>query len=72
MAELVQAGKVRYLGLSRGRRPTTLRRAHAVHPITALQTEYSLWAREPEDEILPTCRELGIGFVAYARSGAAS
>jgi aryl-alcohol dehydrogenase-like predicted oxidoreductase len=68
MAELVQAGKVRYLGLSEAS-PETLRRASAVHPITALQTEYSLWSREPEDEILPTCRELGIGFVAYSPLG---
>ena len=63
MAELVAAGKVRHLGLSEAA-PDTIRRAHAVHPITALQTEYSLWTRDPEDEILPTCRELGIGFVA--------
>ena len=62
MAELVQAGKVRYLGLSEAA-PATIRRAHAVHPITALQTEYSLWTRDVEDEILPTVRELGIGFV---------
>ena len=68
MAELVQEGKVRYLGLSEAG-PETLRRANAVHPITALQTEYSLWSREPEDEILPTCRELGIGFVAYSPLG---
>jgi aryl-alcohol dehydrogenase-like predicted oxidoreductase len=68
MAELVQAGKVRYLGLSEAA-PETIRRAHAVHPITALQTEYSLWARDPEVEILPTVRELGIGFVAYAPLG---
>src|SRR5690242_13023294 len=68
MAELVQAGKVRYLGLSEAA-PETLRRASAVHQITALQTEYSLWAREPDEEILPTCRELGIGFVAYAPLG---
>jgi aryl-alcohol dehydrogenase-like predicted oxidoreductase len=68
MAELVQAGKVRYLGLSEAA-PETLRRANAVHQITALQTEYSLWAREPDEEILPTCRELGIGFVAYAPLG---
>src|SRR3954449_5285935 len=64
MAELVREGKVRYLGLSEAS-PGTLRRANAVHQITALQTEYSLWSREPEEEILPTCRELGIGFVAY-------
>ena len=68
MAELVQAGKVRFLGLSEAA-PATIRRAHAVHPIAALQTEYSLWSREPEDEILPTCRELGIGFVAYSPLG---
>ena len=68
MAELVQEGKVRHLGLSEAA-PDTIRRAHAVHPITALQTEYSLWSREPEDEILPTCRELGIGFVAYSPLG---
>ena len=68
MAELVQAGKVRYLGLSEAG-PKTLRRAHAIHPIAALQTEYSLWSRDPEDEVLPTCRELGIGFVAYSPLG---
>ena len=68
MAELVQAGKVRYLGLSEAA-PATIRRAHAVHPITALQTEYSLWSRDPEDELLPTVRELGIGFVAYSPLG---
>jgi aryl-alcohol dehydrogenase-like predicted oxidoreductase len=68
MAELVREGKVRYLGLSEAS-PGTLRRANAVHQITALQTEYSLWSREPEDEILPTCRELGIGFVAYSPLG---
>ena len=68
MAELVQAGKVRYLGLSEAA-PQTIRRAHAEHPITALQTEYSLWSREPEQEILATCRELGIGFVAYSPLG---
>jgi aryl-alcohol dehydrogenase-like predicted oxidoreductase len=68
MAELVQAGKVRYLGLSEAA-PQTIRRAHAVHPITVLQTEYSLWSRDPEDEILPTVRELGIGFVAYSPIG---
>ncbi len=68
MSELVKAGKVRYLGLSEAA-PDTIRRAHAVHPITALQTEYSLWSREPEDEILATCRELGIGFVAYSPLG---
>ena len=68
MAELVQKGKVRYLGLSEAA-PATIRRAHAVHPITALQTEYSLWSREPEQEILRTVRELGIGFVAYSPLG---
>lgn len=68
MAQLVQAGKVRFIGLSEAA-PATIRRAHAVHPITALQTEYSLWSREPEDEILPTLRELGIGFVAYSPLG---
>jgi len=68
MKELVEAGKVRYLGLSEAA-PATIRRAHAVHPITALQTEYSLWTRDPEEEILPTVRELGIGFVAYSPLG---
>jgi aryl-alcohol dehydrogenase-like predicted oxidoreductase len=68
MAELVEAGKVRQLGLSEAA-PETIRRAHAVHPITALQTEYSLWSRDPEDEVLPTVRELGIGFVAYSPFG---
>src|SRR5215216_4987850 len=68
MAELVEAGKVRRLGLS-GAAPETIRRAHAVHPITALQSEYSLWSRDPEDEVLPTARELGIGFVAYSPLG---
>ena len=68
MAELVKAGKVRYLGLSEAA-PATIRRAHAVHPISALQTEYSLWQRECEREILPTVRELGIGFVAYSPLG---
>lgn len=68
MAELVKQGKVRYLGLSEAA-PATIRRAHAVHPITALQTEYSLWSRDPEDEILPTVRELGIGFVPYSPLG---
>jgi aryl-alcohol dehydrogenase-like predicted oxidoreductase len=68
MAELVQAGKVRYLGLSEAA-PETIRRAHAVHPISALQTEYSLWSRDPEDEILATVRQLGIGFVAYSPLG---
>ncbi len=68
MAELVKAGKVRWLGLSEAA-PATLRRAHRVHPISALQTEYSLWSREPEDQILPTIRELGIGFVPYSPLG---
>ena len=68
MAELVRQGKVRFLGLSEAA-PATIRRAHAVHPISALQTEYSLWSREPEAEILPTVRELGIGFVAYSPLG---
>lgn len=68
LAELVGQGKVRYLGLSEAS-PTTIRRAHVVHPISALQTEYSLWSRDPEDEILPTLRELGIGFVAYSPLG---
>ena len=68
MAELVSAGKVRYLGLSEAA-PATIRRAHAVHPIAALQTEYSLWTRDVEEEILPTVRELGIGFVAYSPLG---
>jgi aryl-alcohol dehydrogenase-like predicted oxidoreductase len=68
MADLVRAGKVRYLGLSEAA-PGTIRRAHAVHPISALQTEYSLWSRDPEDEILPAVRALGIGFVAYSPLG---
>src|SRR5881296_1227035 len=68
MADLVRAGKVRWLGLSEAG-PATLRRACAVHPISALQTEYSLWSRDPEDQILATCRELGIGFVAYSPLG---
>jgi aryl-alcohol dehydrogenase-like predicted oxidoreductase len=68
MAGLVRAGKVRYLGLSEAS-PETIRRAHAIHSISALQTEYSLWSREPEDEILETVRELGIGFVAYSPLG---
>jgi len=68
MAGLVQEGKVRYIGLSEAG-PETLRRAYAVHPITALQTEYSLWSREPETEIFAVCRELGIGFVAYSPLG---
>jgi aryl-alcohol dehydrogenase-like predicted oxidoreductase len=68
MADLVRQGKVRYLGLSEAG-PQTIRRAHAVHPIAALQTEYSLWSRDPEDELLPTVRELGIGFVPYSPLG---
>jgi aryl-alcohol dehydrogenase-like predicted oxidoreductase len=68
MAELVQQGKVRYLGLSEAA-PATIRRAQAIHPISVLQTEYSLWSRDPEDEILPTLRELGIGFVPYSPLG---
>lgn len=68
MAQLVKQGKVRYLGLSEAA-PATIRRAHKVHPITALQTEYSLWSRDPEEEILKTVRELGIGFVAYSPLG---
>jgi aryl-alcohol dehydrogenase-like predicted oxidoreductase len=68
MAELVREGKVRYLGLSEAS-PATVRRAHKVHPISALQSEYSLWEREPEDEILPAVRELGIGFVPYSPLG---
>jgi aryl-alcohol dehydrogenase-like predicted oxidoreductase len=68
MKELVEAGKVRYLGISEAA-PETIRKAHSVHPISALQTEYSLWSRDVEDEILPTVRELGIGFVAYSPLG---
>jgi len=68
MAKLVEQGKVRHLGLSEAA-PETIRRAHATHPIAALQTEYSLWSRDPEDEILPTLRELGIGFVPYSPLG---
>jgi aryl-alcohol dehydrogenase-like predicted oxidoreductase len=68
MAELVEQGKVRYIGLSEAA-PDTVRRAHAVHPVTALQTEYSLWTRDPEEQVLPTVRELGIGFVAYSPLG---
>ena len=68
MAELVAEGKVRHIGLSEAA-PETIRRANAVHPITAVQTEYSLWSRDPEAEILPTCRELGIGFVPYSPLG---
>ena len=68
MVELVRAGKVRFIGLSEAS-PENIRRAHAVHPITALQSEYSLWTRDPEEEILPVCRELGIGFVPYSPLG---
>ena len=68
MAELVDQGKVRFLGLSEAA-PATIRRAHAVHPISALQTEYSVWSREPEQEILPSLRELGVGFVPYSPLG---
>lgn len=68
MAQLVREGKIRHVGLSEAH-PDTLRRAHRVHPITALQTEYSLWSREPEEGILGTCRELGVGFVAYSPLG---
>ena len=68
MKELVEAGKVRFLGLSEAA-PETIRRAHQVHPISALQTEYSLWSRDPETEILPTVRELGVGFVPYSPLG---
>lgn len=68
MADLVRQGKVRYIGVSEAA-PATIRRAHAVHPLTALQSEYSLWTREPENEVLPTVRELGIGFVAYSPLG---
>jgi aryl-alcohol dehydrogenase-like predicted oxidoreductase len=68
LAELVREGKIRHIGLSEAS-PGTLRRAAKVHPIAALQTEYSLWSRDPEDEILETCRELGIGFVAYSPLG---
>jgi aryl-alcohol dehydrogenase-like predicted oxidoreductase len=68
MAELVEQGKVRHIGLSEAA-PETIRRAHAVHPVTAVQTEYSLWTRDPEAEVLPTCRELGIGFVPYSPLG---
>jgi aryl-alcohol dehydrogenase-like predicted oxidoreductase len=68
MSRLIEAGKVRHLGLSEAA-PDTIRRAHQIHPITALQTEYSLWTRDPEEEILPTLRELGIGFVSYSPLG---
>jgi len=68
MAELVKAGKVRYLGLSEAS-ADTIRRAHGAHPISSVQTEYSLWTRDPEDQVLPACRELGIGFIAYSPLG---
>ncbi len=68
MSRLIEEGKVRFLGLSEAA-PETLQRACAVHPITALQTEYSLWTRDPEPEVLPTCRKLGVGFVAYSPLG---
>jgi aryl-alcohol dehydrogenase-like predicted oxidoreductase len=68
MADLVRAGKVRFIGLSEAAAPT-LRRAHAVHPLASVQTEYSLWTRDPEDAVLATCRELGIGFLAYSPLG---
>src|SRR5207245_10149876 len=68
MAELVQKGKVRFLGLSEAG-AETIRRAHAIHPITALQSEYSLWTRDPEKEVVGACRELGIGFVPYSPLG---
>ncbi len=68
LAELIAEGKIRHIGLSEAA-ADTIRRAHAVHPITAVQSEYSLWTRDPEDDVLPTCRELGIGFVAYSPLG---
>ncbi|WP_093131762.1 aldo/keto reductase [Salinibacillus kushneri] len=68
MSDLVKEGKVRFLGMSEAA-PDTIRKAHAVHPISALQTEYSLWSRDVEEEVLPTCRELGIGFVPYSPLG---
>ena len=68
MADLIKAGKIRHIGLSEAG-PATVRRAAAVHPIAALQTEYSLWTRDPEDEVLSTTRELGIAFVAYSPLG---
>jgi aryl-alcohol dehydrogenase-like predicted oxidoreductase len=68
MARLVEEGKIRFIGLSEAA-PATVRRGNAVHPISAVQNEYSLWTRDPEDELLPTCRELGIGFVAYSPLG---
>ena len=68
MSRLVEEGKVRFLGLSEAA-PATIRRAHSTHPISALQTEYSLWTRDPEEQILPVCKELGITFVAYSPLG---
>src|SRR6185436_19918509 len=68
LADLVRAGKVRFIGLSEAA-ATTLRKAHAVHPIAAVQSEYSLWARDPEQDVLPACRELGIGFVPFSPLG---
>jgi aryl-alcohol dehydrogenase-like predicted oxidoreductase len=68
MAELVQQGKIKHIGLSEAA-PETIRRAHTVHPITAVQTEYSMWTRDPENGVLPTCRELGVGFVSYSPLG---
>jgi len=68
MAELIDEGKILHIGLSEAA-PETIRRAHAIHPITAVQTEYSLWTRDPEPEVLPTCRELGIGFVPRSAAG---
>jgi aryl-alcohol dehydrogenase-like predicted oxidoreductase len=68
LAELVRAGKVRYIGLSEAG-PATIRRAHATHPVSSVQTEYSLWTRDPESEVLPTCHSLGIGFLAYSPLG---
>ena len=71
VGELVQAGKVRHFGLSEAS-AATIRRAHAVHPVTAVQSEYSLWTRDPEPEVLPTCAELGIGFVPFSPLGKGS
>ncbi|MBV9916892.1 MAG: aldo/keto reductase, partial [Solirubrobacterales bacterium] len=68
MSELIEQGKILHIGLSEAA-PETIRRAHAIHPITAVQTEYSIWTRDAEAEVLPTCRELGIGFVAYSPLG---
>ena len=68
LADLVREGKIRYIGLSEAS-PRTIERAHSVHPITAVQSEYSLWTRDPEPEVLPTCRRLGIGFVPYSPLG---